>query len=246
MYNSFITVPGRISLRYHSLRTFGYIITTPTSRFHENITSQIFLITNITDNSGHLHYDIKQGFRTLWPEVPYWVIIGYLGSKWLLEWCVRVKTLTCYSRYEMDMHLLSNHEDRILFFERFRIWTNKIWNTSFYLQKLTKLECREDNNESISMIIGESITPRISICFFLLLFQECYPRVWNEWGICFQKLKERVHFWAFQHPNKKSSKYELLTPKTRKVVMIWRWRMQKLNFLSKNWAPGGWHIWHYT
>ena len=58
----------------------------------------------------------------------------------------------------------------------------------------------------------------------------CYPRVWNRYPTYFQNVYERVHFWTFQHPNKKVWKYELLTPKTREVRMMWTgWRFF-LNF----------------
>ena len=47
----------------------------------------------------------------------------------------------------------------------------------------------------------------------------CYPRVWNRYPTYFQNVYERVHFWTFQHLNKKVWKYELLTPKTKKVTI---------------------------
>ena len=49
----------------------------------------------------------------------------------------------------------------------------------------------------------------------------CYPRVWNRYPTYFQNVYERVYFWTFQHLNKKVWKYELLTPKTREVRMMW-------------------------
>ena len=39
-------------------------------------------------------------------------------------------------------------------------------------------------------------------------------------GTHFQNQEERLHFWTFQHMNKKLWKYELLTPKTLEVRMI--------------------------
>ena len=49
----------------------------------------------------------------------------------------------------------------------------------------------------------------------------CYLRVWHGWGTYFQNCEERLHFWTFQHPNKKVWKYGLLNPKTFEVTYIW-------------------------
>ena len=45
-----------------------------------------------------------------------------------------------------------NHDYRVIFWA-FQILEKNYENISFYLQKLTKLECHEDNNELTSMIM---------------------------------------------------------------------------------------------